>query len=83
MPTAQFTVLKMGGKVAIEMIKIKLDNVMVASVTTGKPTPADRYTETITLVFSAAEYTYTGQRADQSATAPITVKWQSEAPGKM
>jgi type VI secretion system secreted protein Hcp len=79
MPTAQFTVMKAGGKVAIEVIKIKLENVMVASVTTGHAATGDRFTETITLVFSGAEYTYTGVRADQSATAPITVKWQSEA----
>jgi type VI secretion system secreted protein Hcp len=77
MPYAQFVVLKSAGKEPIEMIRIKLENVVVASVTTGQPTANDRLTETITLVFSAAEYTYTGQKADGSKGDSVRIVWHN------
>jgi type VI secretion system secreted protein Hcp len=77
MPQAQFTIIKMGGKSPVEMIKLKLDNVMVTSVTTGTATADGRFTETITLVFSVVEYTYTPQKSDGSAGAAVTVKWNA------
>ncbi len=83
MPQAQFTIIKAGGKSNIEMVKLKLDSVMVTSVTTGTATADGRLTETITLVFTVVEYTYTPQKADGSAGAPVTVKWNAASGAKV
>jgi type VI secretion system secreted protein Hcp len=83
MPQAQFTIIKVGGKSNVEMVKLKLDNVMVTSVTTGTATADGRFTETITLVFSVVEYTYTPQKGDGSAGPAVTVKWNATTGAKL
>ncbi len=86
---AQLTLIKIGGgtpnqPARVEMVKIKLDNVMVASVTSGlREGSSDRPVETITLVFTALEYTYTPQKADGSNGAPVTVKWNAASGTRM
>ena len=69
---AVLTVLKAGGKTAIEMVKITMSGtVFISSVNTGHPTPDDRYTETVTLNFAKVKFEYTGQNADQSKGASV------------
>jgi type VI secretion system secreted protein Hcp len=69
---AVLTVMKVGGKTAIEMVKITMSGtVFISSVNTGHPTPNDRYTETVTLNFAEVKFEYTGQNADQSKGASV------------
>ncbi len=66
------TVLKVGGKTPIDMVKITMSGtVFISSVNTGNPTPNDRYTETVTLNFAKVKFEYTGQNADQSKGASV------------
>jgi type VI secretion system secreted protein Hcp len=69
---AVLTVLKVGGKTPIEMVKMTMSGtVFISSVNTGHPTPDDRYTETLTLNFADVKFEYTGQNKDQSKGASI------------
>ena len=69
---AILTVLKVGGKTAIEMVKMTMaGTVFISSVSTGHPTPNDRYTETVTLNFAKVKFEYTGQNADQSKGSTV------------
>ena len=69
---ATLTVLKAGGKSAIEMVKLTMSGtVFISSVNTGNPEPNDRYTETVTLNFAKVKFEYTGQNADQSKGASV------------
>jgi type VI secretion system secreted protein Hcp len=69
---ATLTVMKVGGKTPIEMVKMTMSGtVFISSVNTGHPTPNDRYTETVTLNFAKVKFEYTGQNADQSKGATV------------
>jgi type VI secretion system secreted protein Hcp len=71
--SATLTVLKAGGKAAIEMVKMSMSGtVFVSSVNTGHPEPNDRYSETVTLNFAKVKFEYTGQNADQSKGASVS-----------
>jgi type VI secretion system secreted protein Hcp len=71
--TAILTVLKVGGKEAIEMVKMTMEGtVFISSVHTGDATANDRYTETVTLNFAKVKFEYTGQKADQSKGATVS-----------
>jgi type VI secretion system secreted protein Hcp len=56
-------VRKAGGK-ALEYIKLKIEEIIVTSVTTGGSGGEDRLTENITLNFQKFEFYYTPQKAD-------------------
>jgi type VI secretion system secreted protein Hcp len=74
---AVLTVLKSGGKEAIEMIKMTMDGtVFISSVQTGDPLPNDRYSETVSLNFAHAKIEYTGQKADGSKGASVSGEMQ-------
>jgi len=69
---AILTVLKAGGKTAIEMVKMTMSGtVFISSVNTGHVTANDRYTENVTLNFAKVKFEYTGQNADQSKGASV------------
>jgi len=69
---AILTVLKAGGKTAIEMVKMTMSGtVFISSINTGQPTADDRYTESVTLNFAKVKFEYTGQNADQSKGASV------------
>jgi len=69
---AILTVIKAGGKTAIEMVKMTMSGtVFISSVNSGQPTGDDRYTETVTLNFAKVKFEYTGQNADQSKGASV------------
>jgi type VI secretion system secreted protein Hcp len=69
---AILTVLKAGGAAPVEMVKMTMTGtVFISSVSTGHPTPDDRYTETVTLNFSKVKFEYTPQGEDQAKGAAI------------
>jgi type VI secretion system secreted protein Hcp len=69
---AVLTVMKVGGKSPIDMVKMTMSGtVFISSVNTGQPEPNDRYTETVTLNFAKVKFEYTGQNADQSKGASV------------
>ena len=70
--TATLTVMKVGGKAVIDMVKMTMSGtVFISSINTGQPTADDRYTETVTLNFAKVKFEYTGQNADQSKGASV------------
>ena len=60
---ALLVVRKAGGK-PLEYIRIKMEEVMVTSVSTGGSGGEDRLTENVTLNFSKFNYIYTPQKED-------------------
>lgn len=70
---AVLTVLKAGGAAPVEMVVMTMTGtVFISSVSTGHPTPDDRYTETVTLNFSHVKFEYTPQEEGQGKAAAIT-----------
>ena len=65
---ATLVVRKAGGK-PLEYIKIKMEGVIVSSVSTGGSGGEDRLTENVTLNFSKVNYTYVPQKEDGSGDA--------------
>jgi type VI secretion system secreted protein Hcp len=61
---AMLTVRKAAGKDAIEYIKIKLQNIIISSVSTGGSNGEERLTENVSLNFQKFEYNYTQQNPD-------------------
>ncbi len=71
--TAVLTVLKVGGKAPVEMVKMTMDGtVFISGLNTGDPLPNDRYADTVTLNFAHVKFEYTGQNADQSKGASVS-----------
>ncbi len=60
------TVRKAGGK-PLEYVVIKLEEIIVTSISTGGSGGEDRLTENISLNFAKYEYAYQPQKADGSA----------------
>ena len=70
--SARLVVRKAGGHLDyLEYIVIELNNVSVTSFSTGGSGGEDRLTESMTLNFTNATYTYTPQKKDGSAGVPI------------
>jgi type VI secretion system secreted protein Hcp len=67
---ALLVVRKAGGK-PLEYIKIKMEQVMVTSVSTGGSGGEDRLTENVTLNFAKFNYEYVPQKADGSGGGAI------------
>ena len=67
---ANLIVRKAGGK-PLEYIKIKMEKVMVTSVSTGGSGGEDRLTENVTLNFAKFNYEYVPQKEDGSGEAAI------------
>ena len=65
---ALLTVRK-AGENPVEYIKLKLNEVIVTSVSTGGSGGEDRLTENVTLNFAKFEHIYTAQKPDGSADA--------------
>ena len=73
-PDALLIVRKAGDK-PVEYLTIKLDQVLVTSVTTGGSGGEDRLTENVTLNFAKVKLIYKAQKADGSKDADITYGW--------
>jgi type VI secretion system secreted protein Hcp len=71
---ALLTVRKAGGT-PLEYIKIKLNEVLVSSISTGGSGGEDRLTENVTLNFAEFDYTYTPQKPDGSGDAEVKAGW--------
>ncbi|MBL6458649.1 type VI secretion system tube protein Hcp [Belnapia sp. T6] len=73
-PSAELTVRKAGEK-PVEYMKVKMTDVLVASIDTGGSGEQERLTETVNLNFAKVEVEYTPQKADGSGEAPATMGW--------
>jgi type VI secretion system secreted protein Hcp len=78
---AQLTVRK-AGETALEYLIIKLEDVLVASVSTGGSGGEDRLTEHVTLNFAKVDVEYTGQDAKGGAGAKPKMGWDIPANAK-
>jgi len=71
---ATLTVRKAGEK-PLEYIKIKLEEIIISSVSTGGSGGQDRLTENVTLNFAKVHFDYTPQKPDGSGDAAIPMGW--------
>lgn len=71
---ALLTVRKAGGT-PVEYIKIKMEEVLISSVSTGGSGGEDRLTENVTLNFGKFEFTYTTQKDTGEKDAEIPMTW--------
>ena len=78
-PDATLTIRKSGPK-GLEYLTIKLDEVLVTSVSTGGSGGEDRLTENVTLNFAKFTLSYQPQAKDGSKDGPaIEAKWDINA----
>jgi type VI secretion system secreted protein Hcp len=77
-PEVKLIVRKAGEK-PFEIIRIKLINAFVTSLSTGGSGGEDRLTESISLTFEKVEYEYVLQKPDGSADTPVVFKWNVAA----
>jgi len=76
---ATLIVRKAGGESPLEYLKIKMNKVIISSVSTGGSGGEDRLTENISLNFAQVEVAYTPQLADGSGGGEIPFTWDIEA----
>lgn len=79
---ALLTVRKAGEK-PVEYLKIKMEDVVVTSVSTGGSGGEDRLTENITLNFAKVNVEYTPQKQDGSGDATMNMGWNIAANVKL
>jgi type VI secretion system secreted protein Hcp len=77
-PEALLTVRK-AGENPLEYLKIKLEQLLVSSISTGGSGGEDRLTENITLNFGKVTLDYSEQKADGSGHPAVTYSWDIEA----
>jgi type VI secretion system secreted protein Hcp len=79
--SADLVVRKAGDK-PLEYLKLKLEDILVTSVSTGGSGGEDRLTENVTLNFAKFTATYSGQKADGSAepNSPVTYNMKENKP---
>jgi type VI secretion system secreted protein Hcp len=75
---AHLTVRK-AGEHPLEYVKIKLEDIIISSISTGGSGGEDRLTENVTLNFAKFVVDYTPQKADGSGDATVSVKWNIPA----
>jgi len=75
---ALLTVRKAGEK-PLEYVKIKMEKVMITSVSTGGSGGEDRLTENVTLNFGKVSYDYTPQKEDGSGLPVVKMGWDIAA----
>lgn len=75
---AQLTVRKAGDN-PVEYLKIKMDKVLITSMTTGGSGGDDQVMEHIGLNFASFEMNYIPQNADGTAGAEVTTTWNIAA----
>jgi len=68
-------IVRKAGGTPLEYIKIKLNDVMVASLTTGGSGGEDRLTENVTLNFAEVEFDYVPQKSDGSGGTEVEFKY--------
>jgi type VI secretion system secreted protein Hcp len=80
---ALLTVRKAGGSSPVEYIKLKLQEVLITSVSTGGSGGEDRLTENLTLNFAKFNLDYTPQDAKGAAGTAIPAGWDVAANKKL
>jgi type VI secretion system secreted protein Hcp len=75
---AHLTVRKAGDK-PLEYLKIKMEDLLVTSVTTGGSGGEDRLTENVSLNFAKFKLEYTPQKKDGSGDAAVTAGYDIAA----
>jgi type VI secretion system secreted protein Hcp len=73
--TALLTVRKAGGDNQVEYLKIKLQDIIISSVSTGGSGGEDRITENVGLNFGKFTLEYTPQKSDGTPGPAIPVAW--------
>ena len=73
-PEATLTVRK-AGENPLDYVVIKLNDVLVASVSTGGSGGEDRLTENVTLNFAKVHFSYQPQNADGTKDDAIEMRW--------
>ena len=68
-------VVRKAGEKPLEYLKIKMEDVIITSVTTGGSGGEDRLTENVSLNFAKFKVEYTPQKKDGSGDAPVTAGW--------
>jgi type VI secretion system secreted protein Hcp len=81
-PSALLTVRKAGGAAAVEYIKVKMEEVLIAGVGTGGSYNDDRLTENVMLNFSKVSVDYTPQDDKGAAGTAIPFAWDIAANSK-
>lgn len=75
-PKASLTLLKAGGKEAVDFIKYEMEKVYIDSVSySGSEGGDDQPTESISLSFGKMGYTFTPQKADGTKGSPVVGQW--------
>ncbi len=77
-PSAQLTVRK-AGKIPLEYLIIKMEKVLVTSMSTGGSGGEDRLTENVTLNFASCEVLYTEQKETGEEGLKKEFKWNIAA----
>lgn len=68
-------IVRKAGKDPLEYYKIKMNKVLITSVSTGGSGGEDRLTENVSLNFESVELAYSKQLADGSGDTPKEFKW--------
>ncbi|MBS1137831.1 MAG: Hcp1 family type secretion system effector [Proteobacteria bacterium] len=68
-------IVRKAGKDPLEYYKIKMNKVLITSVSTGGSGGEDKLTENVSLNFESVELAYSKQLADGSGEAPKEFKW--------
>jgi type VI secretion system secreted protein Hcp len=76
---AQLVMRKAGGDAPLEYMKLKLEDLLVTSVSTGGSGGEDRLTENISINFAKVHFTYTPQMGDGSGDAMKKAGWNIPA----
>jgi type VI secretion system secreted protein Hcp len=81
-PSALLTVRKAGGAAAVEYIKVKMEEILIAGVGTGGSYNDDRLTENVMLNFAKVSVDYTPQDDKGAAGTAIPFAWDIAANSK-
>lgn len=72
-------IVRKAGEHPVEYVKIKMEDVLITSVSTGGSGGEDRLTENVSLNFAKVSVDYTPQKQDGSADTAIPYSWDIAA----
>src|ERR1700735_396904 len=75
-------VVRKAGEKPVEYIKIKIEEVLITSISTGGSGGEDRLTENVTLNFAKVSVDYVPQKDDGTAGTAIPMSWDIAANNK-
>ncbi len=77
--TEALLTVRKAGENPVDYLKIKMKEVIIASVSTGGSAGEDRLTENVTLNFAKFEVNYTPQKDDGTPEAAVDMTWNIKA----